>query len=182
VEVGLGNLFYEKKDYEKSRYYLNSYQRILVQENFPSTSVFANFTCEPLLGLIDIRQGNIDSARSRLQKKDKILANAHTTIKDIVSLQYRLLNAEILLVQDSTDAAISCAEGLKELAPPRYYFSVDRLIFYNQPLVKDILARAYLKKGNIDKAIAEYERLIHFNPASKDRRLMYPKYQGHAKE
>jgi len=38
------------------------------------------------------------------------------------------------------------------------------------------LARAYLKKGNIDKAIDEYERLIHFNPASKDRRLMYPKY------
>jgi tetratricopeptide (TPR) repeat protein len=81
-----------------------------------------------------------------------------------------------LLAQDSTDAAIIIGESIKELAPPRYYFNPDRLTFYNLPLDKDILARAYIKKGNINKAIAEYERLIHFNPDSKDRRLPYPKY------
>jgi eukaryotic-like serine/threonine-protein kinase len=176
TEAGIGEFYYEKKDYEKSRYYFNDYQSIVIKENTPPTIDFANFTCEPFLGLIDVRQGDIDSARKRLKNKSKEFDNAHVTIKDVVNLQYQLLNAEILLARDSTDAAIAIGESIREMAPPRYYFSPDRLVFYNMPFFKDILARAYLKKGNIDNAIAEYERLIHFNPASMDRRLMNPKY------
>jgi tetratricopeptide (TPR) repeat protein len=37
-------------------------------------------------------------------------------------------------------------------------------------------ARAYQNKGEIDKAIAEYERLITFDPQSKDRYLIHPIY------
>jgi len=31
-----------------------------------------------------------------------------------------------------------------------------------------------LQKGDLDSAIAEYERITRFDPASKDRRLIHP--------
>jgi len=48
-------------------------------------------------------------------------------------------------------------------------------VIYNTPPERDVLARCYQKIGAIDKAIAEYERLVTFDPQSTDRRLIYPK-------
>jgi tetratricopeptide (TPR) repeat protein len=175
-EVVMGFLFYEKQDYKKSKMYFNNYMKILTEKNIATTLDFINFSCEPFLGLIDIRQGNMVSARKRLEKKDSVLSGLHLNVKDLTKFHYQMMEAEFLLAQDSIDAAIAIAENIKELAPPLYHFNSERFLFYNSPFSKDILARAYLKKGNIDKAIAEYERLTHFNPTSKDRRLMYPKY------
>jgi tetratricopeptide (TPR) repeat protein len=49
-------------------------------------------------------------------------------------------------------------------------------LVYNRPFLRDTMARAYKQKGKLDDAIAEYERLITFDPDSKDRRLIHPKY------
>ena len=40
----------------------------------------------------------------------------------------------------------------------------------------DILARAYIQKGDLDKAIAEYEQMITFDANKGDRRLIHPRY------
>ena len=53
---------------------------------------------------------------------------------------------------------------------------VDYIGPYNIPMIRDTLARAYLKKGEIDGAIAVYEKKITFDPQSKERRLIHPKY------
>ncbi len=197
----LGWMYFEMEDYEISRYHFTRYKQMLGGEdhlqasevmlsgyfhgsclsfyggeNPQQASGVVPFTCEPFLGLIDIRQGYLDSAQIRLDRKDKILAGAHTTTKEVIDLHYQLLKAELLLALDSLDAAIAIGEKIKELALPRYFFTPDRIIFYNLPWSRDILARAYIKKGNIDKAIEEYERLLNFNPAGKDRRVMNPKY------
>jgi tetratricopeptide (TPR) repeat protein len=49
-------------------------------------------------------------------------------------------------------------------------------ILYNTPFLQDVLGRIYAKMGNPDKAIAEYERLIHFDPKDLSRYLIHPLY------
>lgn len=44
------------------------------------------------------------------------------------------------------------------------------------PFQKDALAKAYQMAGKTDKAIAEYERLIRFDPSRKERALIHPLY------
>ena len=36
------------------------------------------------------------------------------------------------------------------------------------------MARAYLQKGDLDRAITEYEKLVTFDPASRARFLVHP--------
>jgi len=50
------------------------------------------------------------------------------------------------------------------------------LLQHNFPLEQDVLARAYAKAGNLDKAIEAYRRLLTFEPASQDRRIRIPIY------
>jgi tetratricopeptide (TPR) repeat protein len=47
---------------------------------------------------------------------------------------------------------------------------------HNMPLEQDVLARAYQKAGNPDKAIEAYRKLLTFDPASQDRRMRIPVY------
>ncbi len=66
---------------------------------------------------------------------------------------------------------------LERPAPlPRTYASNLFVSWINVPIHKDILARAYVKKGDVDKAIAEYERLTTFDPKNEVQFLIHPKY------
>jgi serine/threonine protein kinase/Tfp pilus assembly protein PilF len=175
-ELLTGLLYCEEKNDEQGRKYINTYQQFFNTSSKSSAPVIYNFTGEPLLAFMDIRLGNLDSARVRLDHLNEILPNVHVTIREITNMHIQLLKAEYLLSRDSVDAAISVGEKIREVPLSRYYFSTDRFFFYNLPFSKDVLARAYIKKGKIGKAIAEYERLIHFHPDSRDRRIMHPKY------
>jgi len=48
------------------------------------------------------------------------------------------------------------------------------VLSYNTPFIKDVVARAYLEKGDLDHAIAEYEKLVTFDPESRTRFLVHP--------
>jgi tetratricopeptide (TPR) repeat protein len=60
-------------------------------------------------------------------------------------------------------------------SPPALQYT-GLIIGHNVPFLKDVRARSYQQKGDLDKAIAEYEMLITFDPKSKGRFLIYPKY------
>ena len=53
------------------------------------------------------------------------------------------------------------------------------MVIYNLPFIKDAMSRAFYQKGEIDKAFAEYERLITFDPKQIDRFLIHPRYHYH---
>jgi tetratricopeptide (TPR) repeat protein len=84
-----------------------------------------------------------------------------------------LLQAEISLAKGFPGKAVAVFEKTALPFPPAMQEMVD-LVAYNVPFYKDVLARSYLQKGDLDRAIAEYEKLVTFDPASRARFLVYP--------
>ena len=61
-------------------------------------------------------------------------------------------------------------------APNPWYLAWSGFSTYRLPVARDGLARAYHAAGDLDSAIAEYRRLITFDPDSKERFLIDPRY------
>jgi tetratricopeptide (TPR) repeat protein len=95
--------------------------------------------------------------------------------KEWANYCYNLLQAEIFLAEGSPEKAISVFEKVSPVVPPALQW-IDLITGYNLPFLKDVLARAYVQKGDRDRAIAEYERLTTFDPKSKGRYLAHPRY------
>jgi len=90
-----------------------------------------------------------------------------------IAFRYDLLQGEVLLAEGSIEKAIAVCEKASPLGKLPY---IQDILSYNIPFLKDVLARAYQQKGALDKAIAEYERLITFDPSREERCLIHPKY------
>ena len=78
-----------------------------------------------------------------------------------------------MLAEGSIQQAISVLEKKHPLEMPS---TLSIILIYNVPPLQDVLARAYLKNGEMDQAMAEYERLITFDPSTEGRFLIHPKY------
>lgn len=96
--------------------------------------------------------------------------------KDWMVLFHDQLFVEILLAENSVKEALAvCKKESPQREPPALQYRVD-MLDYNIPIMWDNIARAYPQNGELDKAIAEYENLVTFNPKNQDRRLVYPMF------
>ena len=126
-------------------------------ESLTATYVFA-------LALVDLREGLIDSAKSRLQE-----------IAPLLPGYAEMLHSEINLAEGSLEKAITVSSKAPSLRIP-YMSDTGGMLVYNLPCLKDTLARAYLMKEDLEKAATEYEKISTFRPESNDRRLIHPLY------
>ena len=79
-----------------------------------------------------------------------------------------------MLAEEKPEQAVSCME--KEFALTIPGMNPPEIMQHNMPFEQDVLARAYQKAGNLDKAIEAYQKLLAFDPRSNDRRLHIPVY------
>ncbi len=168
-----GWIYYERGEIELGRKHFTGHNLNLRKKVYPEyTPVFTaeyNF----YYGLLDLEQGRIDSTKSRLAEVKSSLLEIGSIRKDWITFYYSLLYAELLLAEDSLGKAIIVCKNASLFEAPMFS---DEMLLYNAPFPRDLLARFYLQKGELDKAISAYEQLITFDPKSKERFLIHPKY------
>ena len=125
------------------------------------------------LGLVDVKQGKIELAKSRLVEIKSLLPDIFPKFKNWINYYYNFLQAEILLAEGAIEKAITTCEKSSPLGGT---VEAPLLVLYNVPFLKDVLARVYRQNGEIDQAIAEYKRLITFDHKREERYLIHPKY------
>ncbi len=133
-----------------------------------------------LARLLELQRAKLFLREGQTQPVEKMLAELPPTPQKIMevaksSLPFEVhqVQGELFLVQGNVDRAINHLKNPPALPPPLMSFPT-LMVSYNLTFARDGLARAYVQKGDIDLAIAEYERITHFDPSSKDRRLIHP--------
>jgi tetratricopeptide (TPR) repeat protein len=116
----------------------------------------------------------VDAAGARLKEIEPLLPKVESSQQKAMTLLYHLLEAEVFLAENLFEKAIEA--GLKIVPANFTNMTTGEMPSYNIPFLKDVLARAYWKKGDLDKAIAEYQRLTTIDPKNQIRYLIHPLY------
>jgi tetratricopeptide (TPR) repeat protein len=121
-------------------------------------------------GWVDLKQGQAAAARCDLGEIERLLPGVDLAHRDRMTFLFHLLAAEVALAENSLEEAIAAGEKMVPLDYSEY------IADYNMPFLKDVLARAYWKKGELDKAAAEYGKLMTISPDNRVRYLIHPLY------
>ncbi len=165
-ELGKINLF---RDYQKTR------MEFRISNNLGDAfenSIIAHF----YEGLADLKTGHIEAAKSKLSVIHSMLSDPEKETEKTKQMKTSIrdyLKSLILIEEESADEAIALIEAMP---PPKVSFNaVVSFIRRNLPFDDDLFALAFLKKGELDKAIAEYERITTLNlEIGLDRPLIHP--------
>jgi serine/threonine protein kinase/tetratricopeptide (TPR) repeat protein len=173
VDRMTGYLHVDRGEYDLARKAFQEYSDWGVKHN-PAFQTLYSTEHIFLTGWVDLKQGRVDAAGARLKEIEPLLPKVDSANKEYMTLFYRLLEAEVRLAENLPEKAIEAGE--KIIRENFYDMTTSGLSRYNTPFLKDVLARAYWKKADLDKAIAEYERLITIDPKSQIRYLIHPLY------
>lgn len=161
-------IYYDLGQYEEAERYILAYlNKALATDTTYATIYYENYNF--LSGLIHIRKYQMDSASANIQQIGTYSADSAREFR------YHFLRKEFQI------ASAQEFQDLDTIGPdtagshPIFEFPAF-LGIYNLPFQRNSLAEAYRRFGMLDKAVKEYERLITFNPDSKDRRLVNPRY------
>lgn len=167
-----GWIYYDRGEIERGLNHFKSFYNLGIK-NCPLCTPLYTAEYDFYKGLLDLKRGRIDSTKSRLAQIKDLRSKTTLRWKDWIAFYYNLLFAEVLCAEDSLEKTIVVC---KKVSPMGISMDSEDMLSLNAPFVMDVLPRIYIQKGELDKAIAEYERLITYNPTSKDRRLINPKY------
>jgi tetratricopeptide (TPR) repeat protein len=166
---------YDRKEFDAGRKYANAWKKDMA-ENFPQDKEYYEAVGNFALGLMDLDEGRLDPAKSCLKEIESLLPHYSSSMKEYLEWLHRRLCSEILLAEGLLSKAKDACEKKLSEPPPYFYSNQATEILYNTPFLQDVLGRIYVKMGNLDKAVAEYERLTNFDPRDQSRYLIHPLY------
>ena len=145
----------------------------LATPNYSATAAF-------LRGFVALKSGDLEAADKHCTEMKNLLPAVRKeapTALGAINNRLAILASEIMLARGQANDAIKYFKQYFKVYTPSG--SSPSLYSINVPFDQDIISRAYAAKGDLDRAIAEYKRLLTFDPASQDRRLKNPRYEYH---
>jgi serine/threonine protein kinase/tetratricopeptide (TPR) repeat protein len=166
---------YDRHDFDLGRKYADAWLRSMI-EGFPEDKAYYEAEHKFALGLMALDEGKLGLAKDALRDIESLLPQYSSTMKDDLESIHGRLRSELFLAEGSLDKAKdACDKAVPEVLPnflPNQAYEV----LYNAPFLRDVLGRVYVKMGDLDRAIAEYERLITFDPKDLSLFLVHPRY------
>jgi tetratricopeptide (TPR) repeat protein len=123
---------------------------------------------------VRLAEGSTGQTRWCLDNVKRLMPEIGTGGIDFLRYWYDCTQAELLCAQKDYRAAAD--QGSRVGLPAIPAFEYPQVLIYNIPFRRDFVARAYAGLGMKAEAIREYDRLITFDPAGSDRRLVHPLY------
>jgi tetratricopeptide (TPR) repeat protein/TolB-like protein/predicted Ser/Thr protein kinase len=131
--------------------------------------------CATLEGMIELKSGNQEAAGKAFNEIKGLSIPEDSQISySFVRNVAAIFEGEFLLAEGRPREAIEAVSKRFKLETP--FMDVNLMAQWNIPMDQDVVARSYARLGDLDRAIAEYKKLIEFNPKSRDRRLNNPRY------
>jgi tetratricopeptide (TPR) repeat protein len=172
--LNMGFLYADRGEFDKSRKAFQSWVDHF-EKTYPAYLDNYKAYHRYVLGLTELKQGRLEAAKACLTEFEDLLPKLlDPADKEEFASYGRLLGAEVALAGNSIEQAVGIGEKI-EFSGLRSV-NISSVLAYNLPFQKDVLARAYWKKGDLDKAVAEYEKLTTIDPKNRLRMLIHPLY------
>jgi len=165
-------IYLSKGEFDSARKFTKEWFDVFLKK-FPENEAYYKVFYLSSLGFIDLEEGKIGTAKTRLSEVISLIPALTPSQKKWGTFFAGLFQAEVRLAEGSSEAAIVIVDKATWPSAPGPN-EVLETISYNTPFLKDVLARAYLQKNDLDRAITEYEKLATFDPSSQARFLIHP--------
>lgn len=146
-------------------------------KKLPNNQPYYHIIAPLYTGLVDLQQGRNDSANAKGVVIDSLFNNYEKPPR-ILKYLVTFYRAELLLKKNRPLQAIAMYErpmGITD-ASKGSGMTVVFVFDENEPFIADALARAWQQHGDLNKAIAEYEKLTDPNASKRNLLLVHPLY------
>jgi len=186
ASMGQGLLCYDRTEYDQALRYFGEANKTLMglaaYSSFATAQLKTGFSIEQGLfeGFVAVKQNRLETARQIIAEIGPNLAQLMDSAVNeppLLDKNLKILQAEVMVSEGRADDAVALMEREFRLSFPGFGVNASWFLArLNFPFDQDVLARAYVKLGNIDKAIEAYQKLLNFDPKGQDRRMHVPIY------
>lgn len=128
------------------------------------------------LGVLALEQGQIGLAKTKISEMKVLLPEVEGKNKGRIIALLDLLQGEALLTQGDLDGALAASQKACGPESPCFSIGISWQFNANVSYSMDLMARVFAKKGDVAKAISEYERLFKIPFTYKSVYFVHPLY------
>jgi serine/threonine protein kinase len=167
-------IYYDMGDLKQSRIFFKSFYNYT--KTWAPNDPYWRSENQFYLGLVNLKEGAIDSVYRRLEMMKSNFDNIPLNKLEYNRAHYQLLYAETLIKQDSLNKAEFILKKKSPFINDPNLSPWKMIHRFTDPLLQDGLARIYIKKGKLNKAIEVYEKLISHDLDVRELHFIPPLY------